>query len=657
MAASIGLEIDDFLVPVLPKKHVGLSSVWGIGKHLHVFETQNPPASNTGVQNSSQRGKNPAIFDVQWNAEMHEISRKLVNETHNIFVMLQGQVNSLSESTLFKQLKKASKQYRAVLKACSMELMQISDTCTNVEHKLKYEENIQEFEMVQLIWSLCEIIFIDVSPGGLILSPLVDWLQWHFPEGKHMAMEVSQAEIPSDQPKYWPAVFRLLLQANTESARKLLSLHPYSSTDPFVSVDELLSRMPHLTYQHAQSGAEFEMKWRAWREECIRRYTAGEFAAYPQLETIVQILCGDEAVFTEVKGHCETWYHLLVSKLLYQQPTARLNDLSFEIKASQAMFNATVGPSRELDNILQAAMEFDIHQVIKDSCTFLSSRSWWFVSHLADVLHHCGQLDPQSLPYGSNLREYLLLEYASGLMSHESLWQVGVDYLDFCPVFGRPYLESYIEHIPLDTERKALKVLHMCQEREMHVQATSVCKVMGMRCLRRQRLGSALSWFLRSKDASIIKQITQKFLNEYCEQGKFSHLDLIDHLGPSMLVTNSLTFLAKYREFHTLYDAGEVHTAATLLLSLISSRLAPKTFWMTLLYDALPLLNLDKVLISVQQTNELMHCLEELQRDRELNKKQQHSESEADKLSLLRMALAKNLSRAILKEGVVKING
>ena len=39
--------------------------------------------------------------------------------------------------------------------------------------------------------------------------------------------------------------------------------------------------------------------------------------------------------------------------------------------------------------------------------------------------------------FGSNLREFLLLEYASSLMSHPSLWQTSVDYLDHCPQFGR----------------------------------------------------------------------------------------------------------------------------------------------------------------------------------------------------------------------------
>ncbi|GFR99816.1 nuclear pore complex protein Nup85-like [Elysia marginata] len=654
MASTVEREPSEFKLPVPNVGSVGLNCEWGLGQQLHVFQTQKSPANASGVQELKLGVENQSIFDIRWDAEMHDIARKLVNESHNIFVMLQGQVKSLAEPALDAQLRKASKHYRGVLKACQMELIQLAESCEDVTRKLKYDTYIQEFEIVQLIWSLCQIIFIDIAPGGLILKALLDWLQWHFPEGKYLAKEVCQDEQSCSHPKYWEAVFRLLLQGNTENVRLLLSLHTHSDAESFVAADELLRKMPHWTYQHAQSAAEFEMKWRHWREECIRRYEAGEFAAYAELEMIVQVLCGDEHVFRELKDYCETWYHLLVSKLLYQNPTVRLTDLTFHVKSSQAVFNQTGLSSQELDNILQAAFEFDIHQVIKDTCTYLSNPSWWFVAHLADLLHHCKQLDPQKLPFGSNLREYLLLEYATALMSHESLWQVGVDYLDFCPIFGSSYLESYIEHIPLDNERKALKVLHICVERKLSLQAQSVCKVMGMKCLRQERLGAALSWFLRSKDAVVIKQVTNKFLTEYCEQGKFSHLDLIDYLGPSMLITNSLTFLGKYREFHTMYDSGDLEGASSLLLSLISSRLAPKTFWMTLLMDALPLLDLPKVILNIQQTYEILHCLEELHRDGTASD-ESLSEAEVERAKVLRLALQKNLSRAIIEEGSIKI--
>lgn len=51
-----------------------------------------------------------------------------------------------------------------------------------------------------------------------------------------------------------------------------------------------------------------------------------------------------------------------------------------------------------------------------------------------------------------------------------SLWQLAVDYFDHCPEFGRVYLELQIERVPLETERKALKVLRICENRQMSEQ-------------------------------------------------------------------------------------------------------------------------------------------------------------------------------------------
>lgn len=55
-----------------------------------------------------------------------------------------------------------------------------------------------------------------------------------------------------------------------------------------------------------------------------------------------------------------------------------------------------------------------------------------------------------------------------------SLWQCAVDYFDHCPEFGRVYLELQIERVPLDTERKALKVLRICEERQMSEQGRKI---------------------------------------------------------------------------------------------------------------------------------------------------------------------------------------
>ncbi len=47
------------------------------------------------------------------------------------------------------------------------------------------------------------------------------------------------------------------------------------------------------------------------------------------------------------------------------------------------------------DTVLLAAIEFDIHQVVKESSSAFSN--WWFVAHLADLLQHCGKLESQTL--------------------------------------------------------------------------------------------------------------------------------------------------------------------------------------------------------------------------------------------------------------------
>lgn len=57
----------------------------------------------------------------------------------------------------------------------------------------------------------------------------------------------------------------------------------------------------------------------------------------------------------------------------------------------------------------------------------------------------------------------------------------------------------------------------------------------------------------------------------------------------------SRIFVGKYREFHKLYGEKRFSEAAKLLLSLMTAKIAPRSFWMTLLTDALPLLEQKEV--------------------------------------------------------------
>ncbi|XP_005998300.1 nuclear pore complex protein Nup85 isoform X2 [Latimeria chalumnae] len=625
------------------RKHMGFE--WGPEEAL-VYETfYQTTGSGAGGQNY------PFIQIVCKNEDTYSpILRKLFNESHSIFVSLQrNEEDSMSKAKKL-QLVRVSKNYRSVMRACMEELHQAAVSTRDQNLETQYGSQVSVLSAMELIWNLCEVLFIEDAPAGSLLLHLLDWVRLHICEVNNMAQRVLSHDNPTEHREYWDTVTSYVLQGCVDEARQLLAKQANAAPALWSmckSLDE-----PGST----QSLTNFELKWQHWHEECERYLLDGTFSSNPNLELLCRILLGDEDALLEKRPLLTTWYHFLVSRLLYSHPSVKPIDLYPYAKSSQDLFMMGISSPEPLDSILMAAFEFDIHQVIKDCSIALSN--WWFVAHLTDLLDHCKPLQSHNLHFGSNLREFLLLEYASGLFAHHSLWQLAVDYFDYCPEFGRVYLELHIERVPLSTERKALKVLRICEQRQMAEQVRSICKIMAMKAVRNNRLGSALSWSIRAKDAAFVTLTSDRFLQDYCSRGSFTDLDLIDNLGPAMVLSDRLIFLGKYREFHKLYGEKRFTEAARLLLSLMTSRIAPRSFWMTLLTDALPLLEQKQVIFSAEQTYELMSCLEDLTAPQPVlaegdHRRMQEEDIEKTKLEMLRLALARNLARAIVKEGTL----
>ncbi|XP_017277247.1 nuclear pore complex protein Nup85 [Kryptolebias marmoratus] len=631
-------------------KHMGFA--WGPGDIL-VYETLHRASGATGSGCSF-------IYMVRKDEDIYSpILRKLFNESHHIFVGLQTIKEDLPSKSKKPQFVSISRNYRSVIRACMEELQQVAVSTKEAEMSTQYGNQVSILLAIELIWNLCEVLFIDAAPAGSLLLHLLDWVRLHKADVDEKAKLVLQSDSPAEHRDYWDVVVSYVLQGRLEEARQMLvkqaTLRP-AARNMFKLMDSLLQKMPFYNPGGTQTLTEFDVKWRNWHEEVDRCLKDNSFASNHHLELICKILLGDEDTLLERKELLSSWYHFLVTRLLYCHPTVKPTELHFYAQSCMTMFLDLSVPE-PLDNILLAAFEFDIHQVIKDCSIALNN--WWFVAHLTDLLDHCKLLQSHNLHFGSNLREFLLLEYAAGLFTHHSLWQCAVDYFDHCPEFGRVYLELQIERVPLDTERKALKVLRICEERQMSEQVRSICKIMAMRALRNNRLGSALSWSIRAKDAAFATLISERFLQDYCAKGTFSDLDLIDNLGPAMLLSDRLTFLGKYREFHKLYGEKRFREAAKLLLSLMTAKIAPRSFWMTLLTDALPLLEQKEVIFSADQTYELMYCLEELTSSLDAaapgpDRPMQEEDIEVTKVELLRLALARNLASAIVKEGTVE---
>ncbi|XP_069188460.1 nuclear pore complex protein Nup85 isoform X4 [Procambarus clarkii] len=579
-------------------------------------------------------------------------ARKLINESMGTFIALQAAVKQAGPDNLKPVLVKKCREYRSMIQAC-VEDISMAHECEEDQGEMKASGQL--LYKMELILSLIEILFIDKKPGGLILGQLVLWIRSHFTQCLENKNEAMEAEHPHQHASFWEAVYGLVLQGRMEDTRHMLANHPSADSDPFLSMDELLRKMPVYQVYGGVSVAEFTVRWQHWQDECERRLQEGHFTTCHHLQTVCKILCGDLNTINNLSDLMDTWYHLMVSSLLFTCPTVKLFRLS---SAAQDAIACTGGEQRTtpLDNVLLAAMEGDSHQVIKE-CQQVFDNTW-FTAHVTDLLNHTMEqkTDEKFLP---ELRESLLLDYASELVSHSSLWQVGILYLDHCGPSGIAMSQMVLQRLPLTDDLRAHKIIQMASDRNFDNVVVGVCRVMGRRALSQGRLGSAIWWGVRSRDAAFTSYLAHQILQRYVVEGKFESSQLLDHLGPAMLLSDTLTFLGKYREFHMMYQDGNFQDAATLLVSLISSKLAPEYFWPVLLLDALPLLKSEEPVISAEQTYELMYCLHNLHSHASKRSKQNTLEGEAassafiEKERDIRLALSNNLARAIIHEGSI----
>lgn len=53
-------------------------------------------------------------------------------------------------------------------------------------------------------------------------------------------------------------------------------------------------------------------------------------------------------------------------------------------------------------------------------------------------------------------------------MSHHSLWQAGVTYLDHCSAIGKEYLAVLLSKLKITSDLKVSKILHYAKTRRLH---------------------------------------------------------------------------------------------------------------------------------------------------------------------------------------------
>ena len=108
----------------------------------------------------------------------------------------------------------------------------------------------------------------------MILPQLLQWISLHFPKAEELTREILSEHPESPESvgqDYWDAITLFVLQGRTDQAQKLLRLHSQFGAESFVSIDELLRKMP--VYPGGGSGSggagmssvDFDFRWKHWQ--------------------------------------------------------------------------------------------------------------------------------------------------------------------------------------------------------------------------------------------------------------------------------------------------------------------------------------------------------------------------------------------------------
>lgn len=245
-----------------------------------------------------------------------------------------------------------------------------------------------------------------------------------------------------------------------------------------------------------------------------------------------------------------------------------------------------------------------------------------------------------------------------------------------------------------------------CMSLNLHDEWREICTIMAGTFMRRGEYGRAASLATQARDVNILSLIAEKIITTYVDHGADEYLKQVNSLpanllndapglledefgdedddgigGPLALYAQRLDFLAQFRDYLLFMGEGTRDRAASRLVSLVDSATTPIAFKAVLLTESVELLEDQDIRLGPIGTYELMRTLEDILGNarfapvdylnllwRYLERTQPvangggksngakekkddvkaHTEDALAKLEVVRLALARNLSRAMV---------
>ncbi|KAJ1688052.1 hypothetical protein LUZ63_019442 [Rhynchospora breviuscula] len=554
-------------------------------------------------------------------------------------------------------------------------------------------EEVEQPIGTKAAWELMEIFYVDMQLLSWLPERLVDWLEEYDSllskmETVHSKLASLQRKVTSmrvveDEPGYWNGLAAALAVGWLDVVAKLLRLHGSYDPDQFdkretenglvEAVVLLVSEMPRMRpnlpngklgicYQTKHDYIKGLEKWRVkvsglesspfW-VHCNHRPTRDG------LINLLHILLGDAKHIADATSH---WLELFISHLLYIRPLT--NGLEGMGNLAEKCMLLKPSANNGLTSLLAGILSENPEIVLADC---LKAFGPWIVAHAVDLLtanseYTDGLLNEERYQLGgASIGELYMLVYAQALASHPLTWQVAPAYLSTCLNQGRGLLEILLLRQPVQNYRVVLKTLEICHLYELGNISTHIMKMAGMYQWKHGHKGLGIYWFQQSRDKTRLSRIAHKLfdnIGKSLSDDSFKQWEgLMELLGSDVGIAGGLEFIHKYREFkrslQQIVHGGTVEAAkksTELLVQLMRNPSMPQRFWLPLLLDSVKLLEWRSgPLLGVSETNLLLGKLQELNMAK-LRPDFHGGELKPNALGDVRLALAKNLGRAILEE-------
>ncbi|KAG0319865.1 Nucleoporin nup85 [Dissophora globulifera] len=547
-------------------------------------------------------------------------------------------------------------------------LLQLYESKSDMETAMA-AEHTQELDLMEklgAIWQLAEFVFFTGDDKKPIAFLFCEWLSAHDTSfDVDIGKTLLRLKGRLSHPDFWPYIYQCLLRGMRKSVIFMVeqTLNDETDEDAADALEVFLKALQGIPSSETTiPDGKTHQRHRKWQEECLKIADSkllkhlGEAA-----QTAMSILIGDVETILSVT---DVWEEAFSGILLYTNPSCPRYELSPILKICSSRYLEDTDVSL-IDRIKIAILEMDAIKTIRHCGNFHP----WLVAHLADVLQqydylNMSQLQLQDIPsmgWDMSIRDFFLTSYAQSLMSNTNLWEATAGYLLNCGHTGKAMLGEWICHVPLESSRKAHKVMRFCKDNDLADSLRSINRVMAVEEEKRGQYALAIQHFIASKDNDRVAKVADDLMLDFLQNG---NLDLQDTLAsiPNSTLNYHVEFLRSYARFHQDYKNGSLTKAGRTLIQLMSSGKAPTKYWAVMLFDALPLLeNKRDLVFDSSDTYEMMRCLEEVVGSQHKVEYLQllstrvpsaapTAEDKEELLSLVRLSLVRNLARSFVHQ-------